>query len=260
MKRYQDWYAHPEYYEAIFGPDSAKEMDFLQEVNRRYGNGGKSWLEPACGAGRLLEEGARRGLNLVGYDLSEPMLEHARARLAPALRRRVKVHPGRMEDFAPPALVGKIDLAFSLVSTFRYLDTHPAAVAHLHSVRKLLKDDGRFVLGFHLTDYTRDFIEHERWVGEVNGRKVVCNTREWPPDSKRRRSRMRNRLRVTGKGDDFQIETDWHFRTYDTGQVLTLIKDGGFQLEALFDFDYLIDQPSHLGTDRLDWVMVLAPL
>lgn len=258
MRRLTDWYAHPEYYEAIFGPDSAKEIDFLLEVNRRFGNGGKTWLEPACGAGRLLEEGARRGLKLVGYDLSAPMLEHARRRLQP-FGKKVAVHQARMEDFAPRPLQGKVDLAFSLVSTFRYLDSQEAAVAHLRSVRKLLRDDGVYVLGFHLTDYTRTFIEHERWVGKVNGRKVVCNTREWPPDPQRRRSRMRNRLRVTGKGDDFLIETEWFFRTYDTGQVLTLIKDGGFKLQALYDFDYLIDQPSEIGTDRLDWVLVLSP-
>src|SRR4051794_11025414 len=100
MERRTDWYAHPEYYEAIFGVDTATELDFLEAVHARYGNGGKRWLEPACGAGRLLEAAARRGYRVTGYDLSPQMLAHAKGRLKGPLRRRVTLHPGRMESFA----------------------------------------------------------------------------------------------------------------------------------------------------------------
>lgn len=259
MRRLSDWYAHPEYYEAIFGPDSAKELEFLLGVNAQFGTGGKHWLEPACGAGRLLEEGARRGLKLVGYDLSEQMLDHARRRLKPWAR-RVQLHKARMEDFAPPALHGKIDLAFSLVSTFRYLDSEEAALQHLRSVRSLLKPDGIYVLGFHISDYARKRPEHERWTGEVNGRSVVCNTREWPPERRARRSKMRNRLLITGGEEEpILIETEWYFRTYDAEQALQLVNNAGFELHALYDFDYQLESPSGLDTDRLDWVMVLKP-
>ena len=257
MRRLTDWYAHPEYYEAIFGPDSAKELEFLIGINAQFGTGGRRWLEPACGAGRLLEEGARRGLKLWGYDLSEQMLAHARRRLAP-WRRSVQLQQARMEDFAPAPLCGTIDLAYSLVSTFRYLDSEEAAFQHLRSVRKLLRPDGVYVLGFHLSDYARTTPEHERWTGSVNGRQVVCNTREWPPDRRRRRSRMRNRLQITGGGEeDLLIETEWFFRTYDAAQVLALIHRAGFELHALYDFDYRLDTPSGLDTDRLDWVLIL---
>ena len=61
MQRLSDWYDHPEYYEAIFGTDTAKEVDFLEEVSRRHGTGGQRWLEPACGAGRLVAEAAGPG-------------------------------------------------------------------------------------------------------------------------------------------------------------------------------------------------------
>src|SRR4051812_32822053 len=129
MERLKDWYEHPEYYEAIFGTDSQKEMDFLREVNGRYGTSGPCFLEPACGAGRLIAEGVRRGQRMVGYDTSPTMLAHARARLTPAERRRVRLYRGRMEDFSPREWLGKVDLAFSLVSTFRYLQTERAALS-----------------------------------------------------------------------------------------------------------------------------------
>src|SRR5689334_20123745 len=98
MERRKDWYEHPEYYEAIFGTDTVREADFLQELSRRFGTGGNQWLEPACGAGRLVAEAASRGLKVAGYDLSEAMLAHARKRLSPAERRRVKLSQARMED------------------------------------------------------------------------------------------------------------------------------------------------------------------
>ena len=43
-----------------------------------------------------------------------------------------------MEDFHRPELEGKVDLAFNLVSTFRYLDSEKAALAHLEGTRRLL--------------------------------------------------------------------------------------------------------------------------
>jgi SAM-dependent methyltransferase len=258
MKRLTDWYAHPRYYEAIFGADTVREMDFLVALNRRYGTGGTVFLEPACGAGRLIAEGARRGLEMIGYDVSEAMLAYARARLR---RRglRARVEEGRMEAFAPEGLRGGVDLAFNLVSTFRYLETDEAAVAHLRSVRALLRPGGLYVLGFHLTDYRRRSALHERWVGQVGRDQVVCNTREWPPDRGQRRSRMRNRLRVRGPGKDWLIETEWYFRTYDERELERLLRTAGMRVMEVFDFEYRLDAPLPWTSDRLDRVLVLAP-
>lgn len=259
MKRLEDWYEHPEYYEAIFGADTLQEMDFLLALNRRFGTSGRCFLEPACGAGRLIAEGARRGLRMVGYDLSPAMLAYARARLSPAERRRVRLYQARMESFAPAEWRGKVDLAYSLVSTFRYLESEEAAFQHLRGTRALLKPGGLYVIGFHLTHYARTKHEHERWVGKHGRARVVCNTREWPPDRRRRRSRMRNRLRITGPGKDWLIETEWFFRTYDEAQIHALLARAGFKAVAVYDFDYRIDHPLPPDTDRLDRVFVLRP-
>jgi SAM-dependent methyltransferase len=259
MEKLSDWYDHPEYYEAIFGTDTAREMDFLLEVNRRYGTGGKRLLEPACGAGRLVAEAARRGCSVVGYDISEKMLAHARERLTPTWRRRVRLYTSRMEDFYRPELEEQVDLAFNLVSTFRYLDSEQAALSHLESTRRLLKPEGLYVLGFHLTDYTRKHPEHERWVEHLGKDTVVCNTREGLPDRRLRRSTMRNRLRITGPEKDLLIETHWYFRTYDLTQARRLFRGAGLQVVAVYDFDYQVDAPRKRGEIRLDSIFVLRP-
>ncbi|MBN1207017.1 MAG: class I SAM-dependent methyltransferase [Myxococcaceae bacterium] len=259
MERRSDWYAHPKYYEAIFGTDTEKEMDFLLAVNRVHGTGGSLLLEPACGAGRLVAEAARRGLQVVGYDISQPMLEHARKRLSPARRRQIRLFQSRMESFSAPELEGRVDLAFNLVSTFRYLDSEAAALAHLESTRRLLKPEGVYALGFHLTDYARTTFERERWVGRVGKDTVICNTREGLPDRRLRRSPMRNRLRITGPGKDLLIETEWFFRTYDLLQARRLFRAAGLRVLATYDFDYRLDTPVRRGSARLDRVFILQP-
>ncbi|QSQ13617.1 class I SAM-dependent methyltransferase [Myxococcus landrumensis] len=260
MEKRTDWYEHPEYYEAIFGTDTVREVDFLQALSARHGTGGSKWLEPACGAGRLVEEAARRGLKVTGYDISEAMLAHACKRLTPAERRRVKLAPSRMEEFFVPELEGQVDVAHNLVSTFRYLDSEAAALAHLKGTRRLLKPDGVYVLGFHLTDYARTTPEHERWLGKVGKDKVVCNTHEGLPERPARRSPMRNRLRITGPGKDWLIETTWYFRTYDGTQARKLFRDAGLHVVAEYNFDYDLEAPEKRGSRRLDRVFVLKPV
>lgn len=259
MEKRTDWYEHPEYYEAIFGTDTVREVDFLQALSERQGTGGPLWLEPACGAGRLVAEALRRGHRVVGYDISEAMLAHARRRLTPARRRKARLFQSGMESFTQPSLEGRVDLAHNLVSTFRYLDSEAAALAHLTGTRRLLKPRGLYVLGFHLTDYAREKPEHERWVGRVGRDRVVCNTHEGLPERRRRRSPMRNRLRVTGPGKDWLIETHWYFRTYSEPQARKLFRDAGLRVAAVYDFDYDLSSPVPRGSPRLDRVFVLQP-
>lgn len=259
MKQLSDWYRHPRYYEAIFGTDTVKEMDFLEAVNDIYGTGGDVFLEPACGAGRLVTEGVKRGHTLVGYDVSEQMLAFAKKRLRPSHRDRAHLFLDRMETFCPDHWRGKVDLAFSLVSTFRYLDSEEAAFDHLLATRTLLRPGGIYALGFHITDYGRTRPEHERWVGMVGKERVVCNTREWPPERARRRARMRNRLQIEGPRGRSLIETNWYFRTWSEDEAADLITRAGFELVGLYGFDADLSQPLSWDTDRLDRLMVLRP-
>ncbi|HEX7180914.1 MAG TPA: class I SAM-dependent methyltransferase, partial [Thermoanaerobaculia bacterium] len=154
---------------------------------------------------------------------------------------------------------GRVDMAFNLVSTFRYLDSEPAALAHLEATRRLLKPGGLYVLGFHLTHYRRDKPQRERWVERLGEETVVCNTQEGLPDRRLRRSPMRNRLRVTGPETDLLIETHWFFRTYDSAQARRLFRRAGLRVLALYDFDYQVGSPRQRSGERLDSVFILQP-
>jgi SAM-dependent methyltransferase len=259
MRRLTDWYRHPRYYEAIFGVDTERELDFLEQINGWFGTGGRTWLEPACGAGRLVEAAVRRGYTVIGCDVSEQMLEHARARVRGAGPGVAQLARQRMEDFCPSAWRGRIDLAFCLVSTFRYLSSEASALAHLRAVRRLLGPHGVYALGFHLTDYARRRTEHERWVAQLGAERIVCNTRELPPDRRLRRARMRNRLYISGPHGSRVIETEWYFRTWSEGEALRLFRRARFELRAVYGFDGDLTEPFAWDSPRLDRVMILAP-
>jgi SAM-dependent methyltransferase len=255
----RDWYDTPLYYDIIFDADTEREGAFLEAMQERHGRTrGKRLLEPACGSGRLVAEMARRGWQVSGFDGNARMLEFARTRLR---QRGLKADLWEdwMQSFTipgkrPPAF----DLAHCLVSTFKYLLTEADAVAHLRRVAAALKPGGLYVLGLHLSDYTRTGHEHERWVGERDGIHVVCNTRSWPPRRAQRLEALRNRLKITHGGRTHTQETRWEFRTYNAAQVRALLRQApDFTLAACYDFTYDIQAPRKLDDSYSDVILIL---
>jgi cyclopropane fatty-acyl-phospholipid synthase-like methyltransferase len=250
----EDWYKTPLYYDIIFDEDTQTEADFLEAVCRKYAGyekGALRILEPACGSGRLVGAMCDRWHEVVGFDLSEQMIEFAKARHTQA-----KMFVGKMQDFK--ASGKKFDMAHCLVSTFKYLLSEGHALAHLQLVADHLKKGGIYVLGLHLSDYDRTKVQHERWSGEREGVSVVCNTRTWPPDRKKRLESLRTRLRVTENGVTKLQETRWQFRTYDARQLRALLgKVPAFEVVGCYDFWCDVEAPRELDDEWEDLVVVL---
>jgi len=250
-----DWYESPLYYDIIFEEDTDREGAFLEMALARYGSApGKRVLEPACGSGRLLEEMARRGYDVTGFDLSPEMLEFASERLA-AKGFEGRVFQKRMESFR---MRGKFDLAHCLVSTFKYLLTEDDARGHLESVARALVPGGIYVLGMHLSDYDDTSRSRERWVAKRDGTHVVCNIQGWPADRKLRTERVRSRMVVKEHGVERRMETNWTFRTYNARQLRSLLRSVP-ELEhvATYDFTYQLDGERLLSDEQLDCVLLL---
>lgn len=250
-----DWYDTPRYYDIVFDTGTKTEADFLEEMLRLHGRpSGARVLEPACGSGRLVSEMARRGFDVLGFDRSAAMLEYARRRLeSRGLSARLTL--GELYRFR---VTGRFDLAFCLVSTFKYLLDERGAQSHLQSVARCLAPGGIYVLGFHLTDYESGSLSRERWVAMRGRTRVVCNTQVWPADRRTRLENVRTRLLVTSGARKLRNETRWQFRTYDARQVRALLASVP-ELEhvATYDFTYRPDRPRRLSDDQLDVVLVL---
>ncbi len=250
-----DWYDSPQYYDIVFAADTVLECDFLEQIGERYGRSrGKRVLEPACGSGRLVEEMARRGHTVTGFDHNPHMLSYTRTRLA---RAGLSARLCRME------LDGfrfrqRFDLAHCLVSTFKYLLTERAAAGHLRCTARALEVGGIYVLGFHLSEYGSTSKTRERWVERRGGTTVTCNTQFWPPDRRRRIERVRTRLTVQEPAGIARYETHWKFRTYDAGQVRRMLRAvPELDHVATYDFSYQAESPRELHDDRLDTVLIL---
>jgi SAM-dependent methyltransferase len=265
MPRFEnaDWYDHPRYYDIVFDPDTPREVDFLEDIHTAYGRpvARRRVLEPACGSGRLIAEFARRGWTAIGFDLNERMLEYARARpLRSPAARPLHVFAARMESFEP---CGPVDFAFCLLSTFKYVLTGRGAAAHLRRVAASLARGGLYAVGIHLTDYSRRNLDHERWAGESGGTRVVSVTDTWPANRRTRIERLRNRMVVRERMDDGsmrtqRIETSWRCRTYDAGQLRSLIACvPEFEVVACHDFNHDIHLTRELDDSKEDIVVVL---
>ena len=168
-----DWYDAPLYYDIIFDTDTRREADFLEALHKKYASTrGKRALEPACGSGRLILELCQRGWKCTGMDLNPHMLEFAKQRLQRA-NQKARLQVANMSDFSVPA-GERADLAFNLVSTFKYLLTEKEASAHLQCMSAALKPGGIYVLGFHLSPDQSDILEKERWQATRDGVLVDC--------------------------------------------------------------------------------------
>lgn len=245
-----DWYHTPLYYDLIFDQDTALEADFIEAAWEKHGSGHKGKkqpplriLEPACGSGRLMGELAKRGHRVAGFDLNPSMLQAAKYRFQ-AINRSSLLKEASLESFS---LSGKFDIAHCLLSSFKYILDEKGAVSHLRKIAGHLCEGGIYLLGIHLTDYERTTCEHERWTGSNDEISVICNTRTWPPDRKKRRERLRNRLRALHAGESKErcLETHWECRTYSADQFFrTLAKVPELSVVGLYDFNHDINSPN----------------
>jgi SAM-dependent methyltransferase len=259
-----DWYDAPKYYDAVFDEGTAHEADFLEAALERFGRVEpargrrvRRVLEPACGSGRLVVEMARRDWRVHGFDLSQPMLDHAHGELVAAgiPTRRAHLWAARMQDFASPE---RFELAHCLVSTFKYLLTEADARRHLELVAEHLVPGGIYVLGFHLTDYDDTKKSRERWVAARDDFEVTCTIQGWPAERRSRTEQVRSRLVVEEGGATRRLETVWDFRTYDAAQVKRLLRSvPALELVATFDMTFDLEDPRKLDDEQLDLVLVL---
>jgi hypothetical protein len=160
-----------------------------------------------------------------------------------------------MQDFRTRR---RFDLAFCLLSSFRYLLTESDAREHLECVARCLRRGGIYALGLHLTQYEWDRVQRERWVAEKGGTRVVCNLQSWPPAEGERRERLRSRLVVEEGGRTERLETHWDFRTYDARELTELLAAVP-ELEhvATYDFTYDLERTRPLDDEQLDCLLVL---
>ncbi len=252
-----NWYDHPQYFDMLFRDETAREVDFFEEVFQRFGRGNiRRLLEPGCGSGRLLVAMAARGYEVTGLDLSQPMLDYTSRRLS---RRGLegKLVLGDMTDFR---IKGHFDAAFCTFNTFRHLLNESDAVTHLKTVGSHLHQDGLYILGFHLIPLDADEDCMERWKASHGGTTVHGTLKVVDFDRRARAESLRVTIKATKRsGRVERIQSEFPLRIYTPAQARKLfakVKDE-WEIVGIYDFDYDIDEPREFDDDLTDAVFVL---
>lgn len=217
---------HADLYDIAFDWDVSREAAWLQE---RMGPDCRSVLEPGCGAGRMLEALARRGLEVTGIDTSPAMLEIARRRLA-AAGLTGEVIEADMTDFD---LGRTFDGAICPVNTLMHLP-RPALARHLEAMGRALVPGARYLLQLGLRN--NGGAPPSIWEADRDGTQIRVT---WAPerhDEERGVEFHRSRVEIlTGPRAGEVYEELYEMTVWRHGEWGEAVAATGFEWSGLFD-------------------------
>ncbi|MEM7456053.1 MAG: class I SAM-dependent methyltransferase [Planctomycetota bacterium] len=248
-------YDFPKYYDLVYGSDWKAEFDFLNGVfaahsSHPVGN----VFEPACGTGRLIYRFARAGFRVGGNDLNRSAIEYCNERL----RRAGSTDNAMVGDMTDFNLQQPVDAAFNTINSFRHLNSETLAANHLGCMADAIRKDGLYVLGLHLSPESGETCDSESW--SATRGYLTVNSSMWlvERDYESRFERFGMTFDVYTPTRQFQIRDEVAFRTYTAIQIQSLIEQNGrFDIEAVYDFHYDLEQPIELNESIEDVVLVL---
>ena len=226
-------YTNPQLYDLLFpnardmdpGVDEARrkrsvasEQFYLQEARKS----GSPILELGCGSGRLTVLIAQSGVEVIGVDLSKPMLETARAK-AQRAGVRVPFLEGDMRNFEVPR---KFSAIFIPGNSLLHLLTSEDVKQCFASVHRHLLPHGRLIFDVSKWDLTKLACDPEQRVPvmQVNGISIE-ETASY--DSA---SQIRD---VTWHFSDSRV-VQYRLRVIFPQELLLLLEQSGFHLDARY--------------------------
>lgn len=127
-------------------------------------------LDLACGAGRHSDLLRRRTGDVVGLDLSMPLLQRARECCSPP----IPLVRGDMRSL--PFASSCFELILNLFTSFGYFETDEESEMVLREIARVLKRRGRFVIDYLNASLVREsLVEHEEQT--LGGRRVAIDRR-----------------------------------------------------------------------------------
>lgn len=249
------FYDYPRYYDLVYGSDWKAERDFLLAVFEHHAaRPVKSLLEPACGTGRLLLPLARAGYKVSGMDLNQAMVEYCNSRLD----RHGFGRPTWVGDMCDFELAVPVDAAFNTINSFRHLEEHRQAIDHLERMAESVAEGGLYVLGLHLTPTAKPATEDESWSARRGNLAVQTSMQLIDRDLARRRERYRMSYDIWTPTRHAQLVDEFDFRTYTADQFQLLLAEvPAFEVAAMYDFSYDLEQPLELDESSEDVVFIL---
>jgi len=184
-------------------------------------------LELGCGTGRVSVPLAKSGVDLVGVDRSQPMLDRLRkrAKSLPLTRADIRDLPFRMRSFS--AVLAPYGVLQSLI---RERDL----AATLESVARVLERGGRF--GIDLVPDVPNWSEYRNKVqlrGKTSGGAGLTLVESVRQDRRRRLTTFEQRYLERRGGRTTTHRFELTFRTLSVAQMSKRLERAGFSVEAV---------------------------
>ena len=214
-----------ELYDIAFDWDVEEEVDWLVERLRRP----QSVLEPGCGSGRMLDAFARRGVQVVGLDVSPQMLEVARRRLGD----RADLVEADMTDFDLGRAFGG---AISPINTLLHLTPEQLA-RHLDCMARHLERDARYLVQVGLVDRaSHDPFAGSHWEESRGDTTLRIDYEDDGIDWERGISHQRSRIEVlTGPRAGEVLEETYEMTAWTPETWIPAIEASPFTEVATYD-------------------------
>ena len=231
-----DAYRYPEYYDIAFGAaDYAAEVAFFEAATHKFSRTPvRRVFEIACGTATYLAEWQRHGYRYCGLDLSETMLDAARAKAA-GLSAAADFITADMRSF-DPAAVGQADLAYVLLGSI-YVGSNREFLDHLGRVAAVLPAGGLYLLDsvvwFDISDNYR-----RRWTRRRGGITVRMTYRAEIIDPVAQIYNEFVTLDVNDRGTVHKIESRVPTKIFFPQEFRCLVEASPFEFVGWFnDFD-----------------------
>lgn len=249
-------YSDPHIYDILHTPGTADEVTGLIGIEADFARAEpRCWLEPACGTGRYLRVARARGINCIGFDLSESMIHYARLRAARASSNATEKYlVASMTDFAAQVR-RRVSFAFNPINTIRHLDSDEAMLAHFEQIAAVLLPGAVYAVGLSLTGYGLEQPSEDVWEG-ARGPCRVRQVVQFIPPERGRVERVISHLCVTTPGNEEHRTSTYGLRTYSREQFTTLVSRSDLRIIATTDDDGVPIEVPQVGYA----IFILAPI
>lgn len=218
-------------------------VDYVEDLWNHFGIDPQRVLDLACGTGSVTQELVRRGYEVAGADLSEPMLAVARRRLGPG----VPLWAQNMRDLLLPA--PPFDACVSLFDSLNYLLTLSDLQSAYSAVRRHLNPGGSFVFDMNAIRALETGMFNQSGTGRDDS---VCFEwhSAWEPVS--RLCTIQMEFRVRGREGERVFRETHIQKGYTQYEITQALTDTGFDVMGVFDA-FTLNPPTG-KTDRLYFV------
>ena len=218
----------------LYDPWSASVVEDVEFYLERARRSGGPVVELGVGTGRLAIPIAADGIEVIGVDSSEEMLEVARERAALA---GVKLDL-RYGDFREPPVEGPVPLVTIPFRSLLHMQTDEDRRTVLRAVHRLLGPGGMLVFDVFTPGSDDIAATHGRWLEREPG---IFERADWD-EAKRTLT-----LRVSGDGAEAELSLAW----LPIEEWRTLLAEEGFAVEGVYGW---FDRTPYAGHEDSIWV------